>query len=105
MADSRPIGVFDSGIGGLTVLRECIAHLPSERFIYLADAGYAPYGPKPAELLRARAEQVVNFLLQQQVKAVVVACNTASVAALPFLRARFELPFVGIVPAVKPAAE
>lgn len=104
MSDVRPIGVFDSGIGGLTVLRECLRQLPLELFIYLADAAEAPYGTKPPDKLRARAEEVVKFLLDQDVKTIVVACNTMSVAALSHLRNLFSLPFVGIVPAVKPAA-
>jgi glutamate racemase len=104
LSDPRPVGVFDSGIGGLSVLRECLRQHPSERFLYVADEAYAPYGPKPVELLQARAEAITRFLLDQDAKAVLVACNTASVSALAFLRARFPVPFVGIVPAVKPAA-
>lgn len=104
MPDSRPVGVFDSGIGGLTVLRECVRQYPNESFLYLADAAFAPYGPRSAESLRPRAEKVVRFLLAQEAKAIVVACNTMSVAALTHLRGRFQVPFVGIVPAVKPAA-
>lgn len=104
MADSRPIGVFDSGIGGLTVLREIARQHPAEACIYLADEREAPYGAKPAEFLQERCARITQFLLEQGAKAIVVACNTASVAALPGLRAQFDVPFVGIVPAVKPAA-
>lgn len=104
MSDPRPIGVFDSGIGGLTVLRECLRQLPRERFIYLADEGHAPWGPRSPEWLRERSEEVVKFLLGQDAKAIVVACNTMSVVALAHLRTIFDVPFVGIVPAVKPAA-
>lgn len=103
-ADSAPVGVFDSGIGGLTVLREVLRQHPAERCLYLADSRLAPYGTKTEDVLRERCERVTGFLLEQGAKAVVVACNTASVAALPHLRARYPIPFVGIVPAVKPAA-
>lgn len=104
MADSRPIGVFDSGIGGLTVLREIVRQLPNESLMYLADSREAPYGTKSLAALAERCERVAAFLLGREAKAIVVACNTASVAALPHLRGRFSVPFVGIVPAVKPAA-
>src|SRR6266508_4236363 len=104
VSDSRPVGVFDSGIGGLTVLRECVRQLPAERFIYLADEGNAPWGPKNPAWLRARSEPITRFLVEHQAKAVVVACNTMSVTALAHLRGIFDLPFIGIVPAVKPAA-
>lgn len=99
-----PIGVFDSGIGGITILREIRKQLPQERCIYLADERENPYGTKPIPRIQKRCEQVVDFLLQQGAKAIVVACNAASVAALGHLRARYSVPFVGIVPGVKPAA-
>lgn len=104
VGDSRPIGVFDSGLGGLTVLREIIRQHPLERCLYLADSREAPYGTKPAEVLEPRCREVAGFLIDRGAKAIVVACNAASVTALPGLRAHYALPFVGTVPAVKPAA-
>jgi len=98
-----PIGVFDSGVGGLSVLREIRRELPSEDLIYVADSGYAPYGDRPAEYVQARAVAMVEFLDRQGIKAVVVACNTATGIAVDALRARFHLPIVAIEPAVKPA--
>ena len=105
MSDIRPVGIFDSGIGGLTVLREIHRQWPAEECLYLADALEAPYGNKEPDFIRARCARLVDFLCEKNAKAVVVACNTASVVALAQLRERFPVPFVGIVPAVKPAAE
>lgn len=104
MSDERPVGVFDSGLGGLTVLREITRQIPQEQCLYVADALDAPYGTKTVEALQERCEQVTSFLIEQGAKTIVVACNTASVTALAYLRSRFSIPFVGIVPAVKPAA-
>ena len=100
---NAPIGVFDSGVGGLSVLREIRRELPAEDLIYVADSGYAPYGDRPEDYVRGRALSIMEFLRAQDVKAVVVACNTASTIVLPDLRARFSVPFVGTVPAIKPA--
>ncbi len=106
MADSRPIGVFDSGVGGLSVLRALRAHLPNEHFIYIADQAHVPYGSRSLAEVRRFAEGITRFLLARDAKAVVVACNTASAAALHALRETFpKIPFVGMEPAVKPAAE
>ena len=102
--DERPVGVFDSGVGGLSVLRAIRRELPSERVLYVADSGYAPYGDRPREFIVARALALVNFLVGREVKAVVVACNTATGAAVDVLRARFDMPVVAMEPAVKPAA-
>ena len=102
--DSRPVGVFDSGIGGLSVLRYFQALAPQEQIIYFADTAYFPYGPRPAAEVRKRAFAVANRLLQGGVKLIVVACNTASAAAIADLREAFPIPFVGMVPGVKPAA-
>jgi len=101
-----PIGVFDSGVGGLSVLRALRAHLPQEDFVYLSDAAHAPYGERSEEYVGGRALRVADFLLDQQgVKALVVACNTATAAAVQALRARWPaLPIIGIEPALKPAA-
>lgn len=100
-----PIGVFDSGVGGLSVLREIRARLPRESLLYVADSGHVPYGEKSAEFIRARSQHIAEFLLGQGAKALVLACNTATAAAVAELRARYpELPIVGMEPAVKPAA-
>ena len=99
-----PIGVFDSGVGGVSVLLEIERELPDEDLIYVADSAHAPYGDKPVEEIQERAFAIVEYLLGQQVKAIVVACNTATGVAVEALRARWPLPFVAIEPAVKPAA-
>jgi glutamate racemase len=101
---ARPIGVFDSGIGGVSVLLEIQRQLPAEDLIYVADSAYAPYGDKPVDEIQERAFRIVEFLLEQPVKAIVVACNTATGVAVEALRARWSVPFVAIEPAVKPAA-
>lgn len=103
---SMPIGMFDSGIGGLSVLRALHAQLPGESVLYVADQAHVPYGPRPLEEVRSFAEGITRFLLEQGAKIIVVACNAASAAALHYLRATFpQVPFVGMEPAVKPAAE
>lgn len=98
-----PIGVFDSGVGGLSVLREIRRELPGEELLYVADSGYAPYGDVPEQLIEARAVAVIEFLLGRQAKAIVVACNTITGVAIRALRVRFAVPIVGMEPAVKPA--
>ena len=101
-----PIGIFDSGVGGLSVLRAIRQQLPTESIIYFADQAHVPYGPLPLEEVRAFAEGITRTLLGQGAKLIVVACNTASAAALHYLRKTFpDVPFVGMEPAVKPAAE
>lgn len=92
-----PIGVFDSGVGGLTVLKELKATLPNESFVYLGDTARLPYGPKPAEMVRGFATEISATLLERGVKAVVVACNTASAAALPELADALPVPTWGVV--------
>jgi glutamate racemase len=102
----HPIGVFDSGVGGLSVLREVRALMPNENIIYFGDQGHVPYGPRPMEQIQDFSEGITRFLLAQQAKIIVVACNTASAAALTYLRQTFpDVQFVGMEPAVKPAAE
>lgn len=103
MTNSFPIGVFDSGIGGLSVLREIRALLPNEDLIYLADSAHCPYGDKSEAYIRARSGVLSQFLLERGAKAVVVACNTATAAAVAGLRAQLPVPVVGMEPAVKPA--
>lgn len=100
-----PIGIFDSGVGGLSVAREIRRRLPHERLLYFADHAFCPYGGRPLEEIRRRSVEVVGDLVERGVKAVVVACNTASGAALETLRERFTIPIVGLEPAVKPATE
>jgi len=100
-----PIGVFDSGVGGLSVWREIVALLPEESTIYVADQAHCPYGERSQQEIRRLSEGIVRFLLREGAKLIVVACNTASAAALYRLRQRFEVPIVGMEPAVKPAAE
>jgi glutamate racemase len=103
--NSRPLGVFDSGIGGITILAEIRAQAPGEHCVYVADSAEAPYGTKSPSAIKARCDGIVGFLLDQRVKAIVVACNTASVVALPYLRARYDVPFIGLDPGIKPAAK
>ena len=102
-ANHQPIGVFDSGVGGLSVLRRIHADLPNETLLYVADSGHAPYGNKPDPFIVRRAFALTEFLLSQDVKAVVVACNTATAAAIAPLRSHFAVPLIGIEPAIKPA--
>jgi glutamate racemase len=104
-AEPLPIGVFDSGIGGLSVLRHIHALLPHEHLLYFADSGFAPYGDKPEDVVAARTLAIARFLTQHKVKALVVACNTATAAAIKSLRAAWpDLPVVGVEPGLKPAA-
>jgi glutamate racemase len=95
--NSAPIGVFDSGIGGLTVARELIRQLPNESIIYFGDTARVPYGPKSPETVLRYSREITSFLRDQGVKAVVVACNTATAHALPALRAEYDLPIVGVI--------
>lgn len=102
--DTRPIGVFDSGVGGLTVARAVIDLLPHESIVYFGDTARGPYGPRPLDEVRAFASQVLDLLLAQDVKLVVVACNSASAAALDLLRGRSPVPVVDVIdPAVRAA--
>ena len=101
---NHPIGVFDSGVGGLSVLREIRRELPNEDLLYVADSGYAPYGDRPTGFVEQRSIAIVEFLIAQGAKAIVVACNTATAVAVDALRSTFTLPIVAIEPAVKPAA-
>ncbi|MDX8125723.1 glutamate racemase [Methylomonas sp. LW13] len=100
-----PIGVFDSGVGGLSVLRAIRAELPMEDLLYVADSGYAPYGDRDAEFIADRATTITERLLDAGVKAIVVACNTATVVAIEKLRAWCPVPVVAMEPAIKPAAQ
>ena len=103
---NSPIGVFDSGIGGISVLRAIREQMPAEPAIYFGDQAHVPYGSRSMEQIQNFSEAITRFLLGQGAKIIVVACNTASAAALNYLRERFsDIPFVGMEPAVKPAAE
>lgn len=101
--DSVKIGVYDSGIGGLSVWKELYALMPEQDYIYVADTAHCPYGDKSIEYVKERADRVVSFLLKQGADMVVVACNTATAAAISYLRQKYDIPFVGMEPAVKPA--
>lgn len=103
--NNAPIGVFDSGVGGLSVLREIRRELPGEDLLYVADSGFAPYGDRPRDFITARAETIVEFFIGERVKAIVIACNTATVVAIQTLRSRYPIAMVAIEPAVKPATE
>jgi glutamate racemase len=101
----KPIAIFDSGVGGLSVLRHIQAQLPHEPLLYLADQAHVPYGLRSPDEIRRFCEGITRFFLAEQAKLIVVACNKASAAALTHLRQRFpEVPFVGMEPAIKPAA-
>jgi glutamate racemase len=102
----QPVGVLDSGVGGLSVLRELLRQLPREDYLYLADQAHVPYGSRTLRQVREYSESIVQFLITRGAKLIVVACNTASAAALHPLRRTFPgIPFVGMEPAIKPAAE
>ena len=101
-----PVGVFDSGVGGLSVVAELMAQMPAQPLIYLADQVNAPYGQRSLAEIRELSDGITRFLLRQGCHVIVIACNTASAAALHWLRGRYPgVPFVGMEPAVKPAAE
>jgi len=95
--DSRPVGVFDSGVGGLTVLHECLVTLPHEDFVYLGDHARLPYGPRPLPEIRRFAQEIGSFLEAQDVKLILVACNAATSAALPQLQEELTAPVVGVI--------
>jgi glutamate racemase len=100
-----PIGILDSGVGGLSVLRHIQDQLPAENLLYFADQAHIPYGPRPSDEVRRFVEEITRFLLEREAKIIVVACNAASAATLDYLRATFtKVPFVGMEPAIKPGA-
>src|SRR4051812_4705799 len=105
MSSSAPIGVFDSGLGGLTVVREMISQLPNESIIYFGDTARVPYGPKSPDTVLRYSREITSYMKDQGVKALVVACNTATAHALPALREEFDLPIVGVIqPGARAAA-
>lgn len=103
--NNNPIGIFDSGIGGLTVLNKIIKILPNEKYIYYADTVNVPYGTKPKEEVKKYINAAVDFLINKKVKAIVIACNTATSIAIKDLRNKYNIPIIGIEPAAKPAVE
>lgn len=105
MADNRPIGVMDSGMGGLSVVRSLQKHLPGESFIFWGDNKHAPYGTHTQQEILELTWNIVNKILEQDVKAIVIACNTATSAAAADLRAKLTIPVLGLEPALKPAVE
>ena len=98
------IGIFDSGVGGLSVFREIRKQLPKENYIYYSDNAHCPYGEKSKEYITERARTITKFLISKGADIIVVACNTATAAAISTLRNEFDIPFIGMEPAVKPAA-
>ena len=98
------IGIFDSGVGGLSVFREIRKQLPEENYIYYSDNAHCPYGEKSKEYITERARTITKFLISKGADIIVVACNTATAAAISTLRNEFDIPFIGMEPAVKPAA-
>lgn len=99
------IGIFDSGVGGLSVFREILKVLPEEKYIYYSDNAHCPYGEKPREYIIDRAREISRFLIGEGADIIVVACNTATAAAIATLREEFPLRFIGMEPAIKPAAK
>ncbi len=102
--NNHPIGIFDSGLGGLTIWKEIHTLLPHEDCFYLADSRHAPYGDKPSEEIIRLSVKNTEFLLDRKCKLIVVACNTATTNAISYLRETYDVPFIGIEPAIKPAA-
>ena len=105
MSSSQPVGVFDSGVGGLSILAKIHQLLPQEDLLYVADSAHAPYGPKGEAFIIERSRHITDFFLSRDAKAVVVACNTATAAAVKNLRDHYDIPIIGMEPAIKPAAE
>ena len=102
---NKPIGIFDSGIGGLSVLAKIIEKLPTEEYIYYADTDNVPYGIKTNEQIKEYVKKAVDFLMDKDVKAIVIACNTATSIAIEDIRKEYSIPIIGIEPAAKPAVE
>lgn len=103
MKNPQAIGVFDSGLGGLSIAHAIEKILPEEDLVYFADLEYSPYGPKSKEIIAERSERIVDFLKEQNCKLIVVACNTATVNSIEILRSKFSIPIVGVEPGIKPA--
>jgi glutamate racemase len=99
----QPIGVMDSGIGGLTVWQELIKIMPNENYLYFGDSGFCPYGSKDSEEIIPRVKKIINFLIENECKIVVVACNAITAFSIGFLRKNYSIPFIGMEPEIKPA--
>ena len=102
--NNSPIGIFDSGVGGLSVWKELIKILPNESMLYYADSANCPYGEKSKNEIINLSKRIVEYFISQNVKLIVVACNTATASAIDFLRENYSIPFIGMEPAIKPAA-
>ncbi len=105
ISSTLPIGIFDSGVGGISVLADIYNILPNETYLYYADSFNAPYGEKSVKEIQKLALKVANFLIKKKIKALVVACNTATSAAIDLMRSSFSIPVIGMEPALKPAVE
>ena len=101
--NNNPIGIFDSGVGGLSVARSIREKLPNENIIYIADSLNAPYGDKSEKFIAMRSSYIIDYLISRNVKAIVVACNTATVSAIDSLRNKYSIPIIGVEPGIKPA--
>lgn len=104
-SDSRPIGILDSGVGGLSIAKAIAERLPNENLIYIADTLHNPYGSKSLDFIQTRTNDISKFLFSQSAKALVIACNTATVNAIDQIRANINIPIIGVEPAIKPAAK
>ena len=102
--NQNPIGIFDSGVGGLSIAKCIDEQLPNEQLIYVADSEHAPYGDKSSADIQARVNHIADYLIKQQAKAIVIACNTATVNAIDQLRHSVDIPIIGVEPAIKPAS-
>lgn len=105
LSAQAPIAIFDSGIGGLTIANRIEKYLPNEQLIYVADHKFAPYGEKSVVFIQQRVNEIANYFVSKKVKAIVIACNTATVNAIDQLRTRINIPIIGVEPAIKPAAK
>lgn len=105
MANHAAIGIFDSGVGGLSIAKEIRKLLPHENIIYFADSAYCPYGEKEPAVIKKRVFTLSDFLISKGAKLLVVACNTASIVSLDDIRKQYDIPVVGVEPAVKPAVQ
>jgi glutamate racemase len=99
----QPIGVMDSGIGGLTVWQELIKIMPNENYLYFGDSGFCPYGSKDSQEIITRVKTIIDFLIENECKIIVVACNAITASSIEYLRNNYAIPFVGMEPAIKPA--
>ncbi len=100
----QPIGIFDSGLGGISVLKEIMKHMPNEHYIFYGDSANAPYGTKPKEMIIERCIRICDYFVSRNVKAILIACNTATSVAAPLLREKYNIPIIGMEPALKVAA-